>query len=90
MLKKENKKEKAKKLLLSEQRKTAINIVGVFQKFFRRRKFKKKIMLVLEIKRCQTEIEKEEQNLRIITKRINLLNDLIIGVKELENVYFAR
>lgn len=42
MLKKENKREKAKKLLLSEQRKTAINIVGVFQKFFRRRKFKNK------------------------------------------------
>lgn len=47
-------------------------------------------MLVLEIERCQTEIDKEEQNLRIITKRISLLNDLIIGVKELENVYFAR
>ena len=87
MLKKETKKEK---IITKGTKKNYNKYCGVFQRFFRRRKFENRNYASVEIERCQTEIDKEEQNLRIITKRISLLNDLIIGVKELENVYFAR
>ena len=82
--------QKRKNYYQGNKEKTTTNIAEYFRSFSEEENLKIEIMLVLEIKRCQTEIDREEQNLRIITKRISLLNGLIIGVKELENVYFAR
>ena len=50
------------------------------------KKSKKEIMLTLEIKICHTWIEREKKYMKnYCSTRKNLLNHLIIHVKELEN-----
>ena len=61
---------------------------NILQIFLKIKKFKKEIMLTIELKICHMQIEKEKGNVReiIIIKEKIQLNNLINCVKELENL----